>query len=271
MGRILIVILTLLMPFGSVYAAPKHSKPAKTTLIAPHIEAVMGLSLARNGAEGLLDITQTGSEAAIKRLILPGSRLDRPTQACNVEIKSVPIKLENIGAPEGMTRYKADVANCPFVFDVLDGAVLVTMKTCAITAAQCHIDAGGLWGPPALRMTSQRILQSEDRRMAADVAARMALRRLIELKPDPDLLKEIIRQHVAFKVDRDQQCRDYDGESRIGFCAARLTEAHAFALGAQYERTLEADKIHKAQILEEKHHRALMRKQHQQRLKHHAE
>lgn len=253
MGRIFILILAILIPFHACFAAQSRSKAAKTAkgaLIAPDIEAVQQLTLARNGAEGSLEITKKGTDLVIKRLFLPGSRIDRPAQACNVEVKPAPVPLTPIGAPEGMARYQAKLQSCPFTLDVLDGAVIALAKPCDIAASHCHIELSGLWGPPALRISTQKIIQSEDQKQRAEAAARTALRRLLDVKPDPDHLKELIRQHVAFKVERDEKCRDYDGESRTGFCAARLSEAHAFALGAEYERALaayQAEQEHKKQ------------------------
>jgi hypothetical protein len=265
MGRILIVIFLHAISGGLVLAAQQQQGRAKSELVAPSIDAVNHLVLARNGAEGSMQIVKSTTGVEIRTLFLPGSRSDKPTQACNVEVKPLPITLIPAGAPEGMARYQADMAACSFSLDVLDGAVIVLGKPCDIVQSKCHIDASGLWGPPALRITAQKIVMGEDQRVRAEAAAQTALRRLLDVKPDPERLKEVIRRHVAFKVERDQQCRDYDGESRTGFCAARLSEAHAFALGAEYQRSLKAFQAEE----EHKKERKARKKHAQKKGKHH--
>jgi hypothetical protein len=271
MGRLLFVVFALLLTLNSAGARSRRSKPRlnslQNSLIAPEIAVVNHKILSRNGAEGALEIVQTSDHPEISSLFLPGSTVGHSSQACNVEAQPVPLPLTAIGAPQGMARYEAHFGTCSLSLDVLEGAVIMRADHCDADQNQCHIEANGLWGPPALRMNAQNIIHSEDQRIKADAAARTVLRRLMDVKPDPERLKDIIRHHIAFRIERDQQCRDYDGEARTGFCAARLSEAHAFALGAEYERArsaYEADQQHKKELKDLRAARRKAQRQHRQ-------
>jgi hypothetical protein len=65
-------------------------------------------------------------------------------------------------------------------------------------------------------------------RAAADRAIQESLRRLID--KDKDAAASLAREENDFAAERDDICRDYSGESRLGFCASRLAEARAALL-----------------------------------------
>jgi hypothetical protein len=46
-------------------------------------------------------------------------------------------------------------------------------------------------------------------------------------------VKEVAAAQAGFSSLREETCRDYAREDQHGFCAARLTEAHALALRAK--------------------------------------
>jgi hypothetical protein len=55
-------------------------------------------------------------------------------------------------------------------------------------------------------------------------------------KKDNALRKLLVREQAGFSSLREEICRSYAQESEYGYCALRVTEARAIALGTQLVR-----------------------------------
>ena len=51
---------------------------------------------------------------------------------------------------------------------------------------------------------------------------------------DKAAIKAIAREQAAFSSEREMTCRDYQDETKHGFCSTQITEARALALLAQF-------------------------------------
>ena len=54
-----------------------------------------------------------------------------------------------------------------------------------------------------------------------------------KIKSDKALRKELVREQAGFSARREEICRSYVEEADFGYCALRVTEARALALGSQ--------------------------------------
>jgi len=218
-------------PVPAEAARPKPAAPR-----APGEEAIVDRDLARKGSQGLIRFQRApGAALQITALSLAGELITHPGEACRLDIVAgAPIAAEAAGKPSGLLRYDVSIEACPFSFDVLDGAVLVTRegKTCDFAAADCRVDPTGLWGPATI--DDKEAKQFEHARGGAEATVRANFRALLaSAGNDKAAIKAIAREQAGFSSEREMACRDYAHEDSAGFCALRLTQARAFALEAQ--------------------------------------
>jgi hypothetical protein len=225
-------------PAGTVVApteAPKE-KPKPPILRAPSEDAIVGRTLLRNGSTGILVIERAGKDLRVQKLALTGDQISKPNEHCRVEVSGTPLALASEGKAGGLSRYKLALEICPFSFDVLDGAVLASNggKTCEFKAADCQVDPAGLWGPRPSEFGVERTKEFERERAHAESTVRADFRALLAAAgKDKQQTKAIAAEQAGFSSDREEKCRSYASEDVHGFCALRLTEARAIALGAR--------------------------------------
>jgi hypothetical protein len=225
-------------------AVPGKPKPAG--LKPPSEETIFGRELSRDGFAGTISFQRASDKGiAITRLSVAGEAISHPGEQCRVDVVAdAPIQTKFAGRPNGVFRYDVEIAACPFSFDVLDGAVIVTRvpPTCDFPAADCRADPVGLWGPPGNSFGPDQVKQLERERSHAESIMRAAFRVLLtNAGKDKDAIKKIAGEQAGFSSERDVTCRNYSGEDVHGFCALRITQARALALQASYE---ERAKLH---------------------------
>ena len=221
---------------GTNPAPAEAARPRPAAPRAPSEETIVDRDLARNGSQGSIQFQRApGATLQITALSLAGELITHPGEACRLDIVAgAPIAAKAVGKPRGLLRYDVGIEACPFSFDVLDGAVLVTRegKTCDFAAADCRVDPTGLWGPAAI--DDKEVKQFEHARGAAEATVRANFRALLaSAGKDKAAIKAIAGEQAGFSSEREMACRDYAHEDLTGFCALRLTQAHAFALEAQ--------------------------------------
>jgi hypothetical protein len=202
---------------------------------AAGIASVAGRPLMLNGKSGLLQISGDDKTATIDKLQLAGESVSDPSQRCVVDIVGEkPILATNVGRPDGLMRFEADVPACPVAFDVLDGAVLVPAQitACVFKAADCQTIPGGLWGPDGASLVGDAANIVKERAEAEKAMAKIV--RAIQAKDGPEAA-DLVRDQNAFAGQRDDLCRDYAKESIHGYCALRVTEARTALLQARLD------------------------------------
>jgi hypothetical protein len=202
----------------------------------PGEDAIAGRPLFLNGGAGKLEFARQDKALQIKSLVFGGEQAAKPGEACEVNVAlSAPLAAKPAGQPAGLLRYDVEFAACPFSFDILDDAVLVTSAnlTCEFKEAACQVSPAGLWGPKAASFTPDKAKEIERARTRWEAAARASFRDATARASDKNEIQQIARRQSSFSSERETQCRDYAGEDNFGYCAARLTEAHAFALRAR--------------------------------------
>jgi len=216
----------------SATPAAKH-KPHRKTVAAPALASepasIEGHELRQNGRNGDLQLV-SGDDNALKitKFTMLGEVVSDPSKACRIDIVSEqPIEAVAKGAPDGLPRYSADIAACPLTFDIVDGAVLVPAQSnaCVFSAADCQASPSGLWGPQPAEMDPKAISKL---RATADRSIQDSLRDLE--KHDKDAAATLAREESDFSAARDEVCRDYAEETRLGFCRSRLAQSRAALL-----------------------------------------
>jgi hypothetical protein len=223
---------------GSALQSPPGAGPgkAKPAALKPPLEStITGHELAHDGFAGTIVFGATpGKGVEIVRLSLAGEAISHPGEQCRVDVVSdTPIETKFTGRPNGVSHYEADIAACPFSFDVLEGAVMVTHvpPACDFTAADCRAVPAGLWGSPGNSFGPDQIKQMERERGLAESVMRAEFRALLaNAGKDKDAIKKIAGEQAGFSSERDVTCRTYVGEDVHGFCALRVTQARALAL-----------------------------------------
>jgi hypothetical protein len=218
-------------------ATPGQPKPAG--LKPPSEETIFGQELSRDGFAGIIAF-QRGSNKGLEitRLSIAGQEILHPGEQCQVDVTGTPIQTRFAGRPNGVSRYEVALESCPFSFDVLEAAVLVsrTPQTCDFRAADCRVDPAGLWGPPgnAIGPDQTDKLERERGRVASAMLAKFhAL--LTSAGKDKEAIKQIAGEQAGFSSEREVICRNYLREDIHGFCALRITQARALALQAAFE------------------------------------
>ncbi len=221
-------------------AAPKrrHPRRAPAARLEADPAALLDKPLKLNGRSGELELAK-GDDKALKivKYVLLGEVVSNPAQQCRIDIVAqTPIEAVPQGEPDGLPRYSAAIPACPLSFDVVDGAVLVPAQTdaCVFSAADCRASPSGLWGPDAADLDKEPKAISKLRTLA-DRSIKASLRALE--RRDKDAAASLAREQSDFSAARDDACRDYVAESRLGFCASRLAQTRAAALAKRVADT----------------------------------
>jgi uncharacterized protein YecT (DUF1311 family) len=218
-------------PAKSKNAGATTAKNAKAAA-APGVASLVDRPLLLNGKTGLFQISGDDKMVTIDKLQLAGEGVSDPSQRCLVDIVGEkPIQATNVGRPDGLERFEADIPACPIAFDVLDGAVLVPpqITACVFKAADCQTSPGGLWGPDGSSLVDDAATVAKERAQA-EKAMGKALQGIQALAQDSPAAANLIQDQTAFAGQRDETCRDYLKESVHGFCALQLTEARTALL-----------------------------------------
>ncbi|MBK9080897.1 MAG: hypothetical protein IPL88_01875 [Rhizobiales bacterium] len=216
-------------------AKPKPKPRDDGPVRAPGDETVVDRSLLHNGYAGRLELERRDKTLAVVKLTLPGDAMSKAGQACKVEaLTGGPIVATAVGKPKGLARYQVALPGCDFSFDVLDGAVRVepAQRVCEFAAADCRVDMSGLWGPPAASLGGERAREIEKTRARAEASMRAHFKTLVGRTSGKDAVKLVAREQAAFSSQREMICRDYQLETKHGFCGSRVTEARAAELWA---------------------------------------
>ena len=225
------------LPPPAAAGAAHRTAERNPVVHAPNDDGLVGVQLARNGAESRITFQRGGDKALqIARLLLAGELISKPGEACRIEIAAEPISLKPLGRPAGMLRYEADLAACPFTFDVLDGAVLAQTpgNVCTFAQADCKVDPTGLWGPRGGSFSATQVKEIERARSKAETTVRGLFRSLIaRAGGDKATVKTVAGEQAGFSSDRETLCRDYLREDIHGYCSLRVTDARAIALATR--------------------------------------
>jgi hypothetical protein len=231
---------------GAASAAPQGaaSTPAKSknagataknakAAAAPGVASLAGSPLLLNGKTGLLQISGDDKMVTIDKLQLAGEGVSDPSQSCLVDIVGEkPIQATNVGRPDGLERFEADIPACPIAFDVLNGAVLVPpqITACVFKAADCQTSPGGLWGPDGSSLVGDAATVAKERAQAEKAMGKVL--QGIQAQDSP-AAANLMQDQISFAGQRDETCRDYVKENVHGFCALQLTEARTALLEAR--------------------------------------
>ena len=202
--------------------------------IPPTDDAIVGKPLYQDGERSIVEFQRVGGETRLSRLTLTGDRMSRSGDNCRVDVSETPLKLTPREGDAGLRRYRVEFPACPFSFDVLDGAILVSNEggACEIKAADCRIDPTGLWGEKDF--DEKRGKQMLGTRARVEKTVRADFRELyVKNKKDKPLRKLLVREQAGFSSHREEICRNYLQEADYGYCALRVTEARALTLGTQ--------------------------------------
>lgn len=217
---------------GDGVATPATARA--TPLKPPGEDAIAGRTFLRNGSQGAMAIERSGAGLQLSRLVLTGYQISRPAEACRVEVDGGPIAASPAERHQGMFSYSVGLESCPFAFDILDGAVLARGATCEFKAADCKVDPTGFWGPEGGSIGPEAAKTIERARASAESEARGQFRALLAASHGNRVrIKEIASEQASFSSIRAQVCQNYAAEDKHGFCASRITMAHAVALSAE--------------------------------------
>ena len=194
-------------------------------------ETIVNRDLKLNGSSGTIRIERAGRSADLKaRLVLPGTRLSQPGEACTVKLDDA-VPLTARGRTDGLARYEFEMSACPIAVDLVDGALFVKAGACSIEPSDCRVEASGLWGPePAALMAQARTIEQD--RGQADRAVRENYKALTQ-RARPQDVRAVVGEQAAFSSEREMACRSYAREAIHGFCNARYTEARAALLASR--------------------------------------
>jgi len=226
-------------PAGSV-AAPAdtvRAKPKAVAPVAPKLpseDSILGRILHQDGeARGSIELQRRGGALEVARLSLVGDRLTRSGETCRIEV-SEPLQLTARETESGLHRYHVEFPACPFGFDALDGAILVSSdgRACELKQADCRADPNGLWGMGGDDFDPKRAEEMLTMRARIEQTVRNDFKALYDgIKSDKAQRKELVREQAGFSARREEICRSYVQEADFGYCALRVTEARALALG----------------------------------------
>jgi hypothetical protein len=237
-------------PEGTV-ASPSVAKPKKKRVSsgemgeargpaimpkAPSEDTIVGKTLKLDGSGSAIEFSRGGTDLQVSKLTLSGDRLSRSGEECRVDVAGMPLKLTQRDSGSGLRRYQIDFPACPFALDVLDGAILVVNegKACEIKVADCRADPSGLWGMAETEFDPKKAEEMLGARARVEKTVRSDFRALYDRnKKDKAVRSFVVREQAGFSSWREEVCRSYAKESEFGYCALRLTEARAIALGAQ--------------------------------------
>jgi hypothetical protein len=208
--------------------------PARPVAVRPPGEdGILGRDLKLNGTSGAMRIDRAG-QGLRAQVTLSGAKISQPTESCSVRLGGgEPVPLTSHGRPEGLARYELQAPSCPIVFDVIEGAVMVTAPTeaCVIQEADCRVEPRGVWGPDPASLLP-KAAELEQARGSFDKAVRENYRALTQ-RAGPQSVRPIVAEQAAFSSEREQVCRSYAREGAHGFCNARYSEARAVTLASR--------------------------------------
>lgn len=230
-------------PAGSVAAPAETGKGrargGSVTPVAPKLpseDTIVGRSLYLDGSRSSIELQRQGGTLEVAKLAMTGDRLSRSGETCNVEVAETPLKLKASETTSGLRRYEVEFPACPFSFEALDGAILVTNqgKACELKQADCRTDPNGLWGMGAAEFDPKRANDMLTLRARTEQTVRNDFKALYDKhKDDKATRKDLVREQAGFSSRREEICRSYVNEADFGYCALRVTEARALALGTQ--------------------------------------
>lgn len=203
---------------------------------APSEDTIVGKSLKLDGSGSAIEFSRAGTDMQVTKLTLSGDRLSRSGEECRVDVAGMPLKVTAQNSGAGLRRYQVDFPACPFTFDVLDGAVLVTNegKACEIKGADCRADPSGLWGMTDAEFDPKKAEEMLGARAKVEKTVRADFRELYQRNSKDKLVRSfVVKEQASFSSWREEVCRSYAKEPDFGYCALRLTEARAIVLGAQ--------------------------------------
>ncbi|MBM3562461.1 MAG: hypothetical protein FJX48_04710 [Alphaproteobacteria bacterium] len=203
---------------------------------APAEDAIVGKTLKLDGEGSAIEFSRAGAILQVAKLTLVGDDLRRSGETCRVEVAGTPLKLSARESDTGLRRYQVAFPACPFSFTVLDGAILVTNegKACELKEAGCRADPEGLWGMGADEIDPKKGEEMLGARARVEKTVRNTFRELYERnKKEKPIRNYLVKEQAGFSSWREEVCRSYAREPDFGYCALRLTEARAIALGAQ--------------------------------------
>ncbi|ACK51865.1 conserved hypothetical protein [Methylocella silvestris BL2] len=232
-------------------AKPTGAPPAEGTLAPakpkpviekpPSEESIVDRDLLRDGSQGRIALRRGpgGGPLEITALSLEGEQISHRGETCRVDVVAgAPIEATPAVKTRGLLRFEVGVEACPFSFDVLDGAILVTggAASCTFTAADCRVNPAGLWGPAGATIDDKQIKLFEKARGRAESTMRDNFRALLSSPgKDKDAVKKIAAEQAGFSSEREVVCRTYAKEETHGFCALKMTQGRAFALKAELQ------------------------------------
>ena len=221
---------------------PSGPAPARPVAVRPPSEdSVIGRDLKLNGSMGALRIDRAAGGLRAQ-VTLVGAKVSQPTESCSVKLGGAePVTLEGLGKPDGLSRYQAQAPACPIVFDVLEGAVMVTApaEACVIQDADCQAEPRGIWGPEPGSLIP-KAAEFEQARGSFEKAVRENYKALTQ-RAGPQAVRPIVAEQAAFSSEREQVCRSYAREGAHGFCNARFTEARAVTLASRLGILMQAE------------------------------
>jgi uncharacterized protein YecT (DUF1311 family) len=254
---LVIAMISTLLMFSSVKAqlssedagdrtqAPKAVKSIRNhptskgppALALPAVEAVIGRDLLLGGANGLLRLSGQAGALQIERFSMSGEVISDPKQQCRIDVVGeTAILTKDLGRPDGLQRFAAEIPACPFEFDVLNEAVLVSgqLQACVFKAADCQANPAGLWGPDRASLTTDAKVK-KGARANAEATMSAIYQALASRLNDQSKVDALTDEQSRFLSIRDETCRAYSHEDEHGFCAVRLTEARATLLKARLD------------------------------------
>jgi hypothetical protein len=208
----------------------------------PHEETILGRELTRAGAKGLIAF-ERGPDQMLKltKLVMEGEENSAPFDDCRIDVSaSAPLSVHALGRNAGLAHYEVELEACPFSFDLMNGAILVTHEPpqCNFKAANCLIDPAGLWGPAGTSFSDKQIKTMEHARALAESNMRANYRALQSSAGKDRLeIKRIAREQAGFSSEREVLCRNYDHEEVHGFCALQITQSRVLALQSEYNES----------------------------------
>ena len=221
-------------PAKAAAAKSGARKPARASALkVPDTDSIVGQDLSLNGNKGRMIFTREKEGLVVTTLTLEGAQISKPDDACRIDVVAGrSITAKPLGQLSGAPRFEFELAACPIQFDVLDGAVFVAAvhAACQFAAADCKVEAAGLWGPRGNSFTPARIKEIERARTHAESRMRENFRELLGRTKGREAVKAAASDQAGFTSSRAQICQDYAREEVHGFCALRITEARALAL-----------------------------------------
>ena len=202
----------------------------------PSEDLIIGHALHLDGSRSSIEFQRSGADLQVAKLALTGDRLMRSGEACRVEVAE-PLGSTSRRTRTVLRRYEIDFPACPFTFDVLDGAILVSNdgKVCEIKQADCRADPDGLWGMEASEFDPKRASEMLTLRARVEQTVRNIFKALYDkIKSDKAICATC---WCANRRDSPRAVKRFAApmsqEADFGYCALRVTEARALALGTQ--------------------------------------